>query len=209
MAYTPGQDGPLTVVCLKLGDKYGPEYVRNLRGMVSRNLTLDHEFVCITDDTSGCNCRTIEPHQGFDGWWGKIPLFARSPYGLDGRILFLDLDIVIVECIDEIAAFDAEFAIIDDWNIWGYNSSVFVLDVNTRTEVYDDFTPDVKTKFKSDQQWITHSAKGATVFPRDWCTSFRSDRCFKKPKGKIVVFHGDPKPHEEVGRFWVGDYWHE
>ena len=38
------------VVCLKWGDKYGPEYVNKLYRMVQRNLTIDHEFVCFTEN---------------------------------------------------------------------------------------------------------------------------------------------------------------
>ena len=41
------------IICMKWGDKYGPEYVNRLYNMVSRHLTLDFQMVCLTDDSTG------------------------------------------------------------------------------------------------------------------------------------------------------------
>ena len=38
------------VLCVRFGYRYGRDYVERLRNMVSRNLTLPYEFVCLTDD---------------------------------------------------------------------------------------------------------------------------------------------------------------
>ena len=38
------------VVCLKWGNKYSAEYVNKLYSMVKRNLTIDYEFVCFTEN---------------------------------------------------------------------------------------------------------------------------------------------------------------
>ena len=43
----------VNVMCLKWGNKYGPEYVNRLHNMVKRNLTIPHRFVCFTDDPKG------------------------------------------------------------------------------------------------------------------------------------------------------------
>ena len=40
----------LTVLCVRFGEKYGPEYVERLRNMVPRNITIPYEFACLTDD---------------------------------------------------------------------------------------------------------------------------------------------------------------
>ena len=40
----------ITVLCVKFGNKYGPEYVERLRNMVSRHMTRPYEFACLTDD---------------------------------------------------------------------------------------------------------------------------------------------------------------
>lgn len=43
------------IICLKHGNKYGPEYVNTLESMVRRNCTMSFEFVCFTDDPKGIN----------------------------------------------------------------------------------------------------------------------------------------------------------
>ncbi|GAH56014.1 unnamed protein product, partial [marine sediment metagenome] len=48
----------ITVCCLKVGDKYSSEYVNKLYSMVERNLTVEHDFICITDNPEGVNCKT-------------------------------------------------------------------------------------------------------------------------------------------------------
>ena len=44
---------PNHVVCLKHGKKYSAEYVNVLYRMVTRNLTVPHNFVCFTEDPTG------------------------------------------------------------------------------------------------------------------------------------------------------------
>ena len=41
------------VICMKWGDKFGPEYVNRLHRMVEKNLTIPHRFVCFTDNGDG------------------------------------------------------------------------------------------------------------------------------------------------------------
>ncbi|MFM8903690.1 MAG: glycosyltransferase, partial [Verrucomicrobiota bacterium] len=42
-----------TILCMKWGTKYGPEYVNRLRSMVRRHLRMPHRFVCLTDSSAG------------------------------------------------------------------------------------------------------------------------------------------------------------
>ena len=41
------------VLCMKWGDKYGPEYVNRLYAMVARHLRGPFRFVCLTDSGKG------------------------------------------------------------------------------------------------------------------------------------------------------------
>ena len=43
------------ILCMKWGDKYGPEYVNRLYNMVKQHLTLPFTFICLTDDPTGIN----------------------------------------------------------------------------------------------------------------------------------------------------------
>jgi len=193
----------LSVLCVKTGTKYGPEYVNILQNMVSRRLNISHKFYCITDDPTGVNCSTFDTE--LEGWWAKLQIFQKKPFGLKGKILFLDLDIVIRDEIDCFITND-DFTIIKDWLLPMYNSSVFQLNTGSRHQVWDEYIKDpVKAQETStcgDQHWITLNAK-ASLWPKEYCSSYRNSDYL----GKIVVFHGEPKPHQ-VSDGWVKLLWY-
>ncbi len=193
------------VVCVNQGPKYSPEYVRILEAQVKRNLTFDHEFVCITDKPKNYTCKTLPVERGLKGWWPKLQIF--KPGLFNDRVLFLDLDVCITGSLDELAEYPA-FSIISDWHLPCFNSSVMVLDPNTYPEVWEDFRT-YKGTPGGDQRWITDMIPHAGVFPTEWCVSYRSHAQHGVPRGaKVVVFHGDPKPHEFPSE-WVRQFWRE
>ena len=139
---------PRYVVCLKYGNKYSAEYVNKLYNMVKRNLTLDHEFVCFTEDATGIDpAIRIEPIpliSGVTGWWYK-PMFFNPRLPLRGTLLFFDLDVVIFKNIDYLFTYKpGEFCIIRDFNRFviknydKFNSSIFRLETtqNMHSNVY-------------------------------------------------------------------------
>ncbi|KKN37869.1 hypothetical protein LCGC14_0759110 [marine sediment metagenome] len=227
------------VVCVKWGDKYGPEYVNILQAMVKRNLSLPHRFICFTDNNTGLN-PDVETfpltETDLEGWWHKVTLFKSDLFGLTGRTLYLDLDVVIIDSIDCFFDYDDRFVIIKDWNSRAsvfYNSSVFLYDAGKLSFVWDNFSKEkVRRLGGGDQIWITQQIPDATIWPKTWCRSFKYE-CVDKgpyrdkaenydkngvPEGcKIVIFHGQPNPPEaltgKVLRYpaasWIGDYWKE
>lgn len=82
---------PLRVVVLNWRDYLGmgDKYVQRMRDMVSRNLTIDHEFVVVTED---------DIPDGRDGWFNKLYLLEM----FDGEVLYLDLDLNIEGSLDPI-----------------------------------------------------------------------------------------------------------
>jgi hypothetical protein len=66
----------LTVLCLKAGTRYSPQYVAALHRAVSRFINVPHRFVCMTDDPRGLICETMPIPLNLPGWWGKIAAFA-------------------------------------------------------------------------------------------------------------------------------------
>ena len=106
---------------MKWGTKYGPEYVNRLYNTAKRNLTLPFRFVCYTDDSknfeSGIEARPLPemeiPNDNERGW-RKLALF-RKDVGLEGRVLFMDLDTVIVANIDDYFTVDGDFIFIRHW----------------------------------------------------------------------------------------------
>ena len=93
---------------MKWGTKYGAEYVNRLYQMVRKNLTIPFQMICLTDDTNGIDdeikCFPIPELVLPDGLpergWKKLTTFSPDLYGLSGNILFLDVDLVIIDNID-------------------------------------------------------------------------------------------------------------
>jgi len=175
------------VVCLKHGTKYSSKYVNNLYSMVKRHCTLDFDFVCFTEDTSGLNpeiiYKPLPQNLGMSGWWYK-PMFFNPDLGLKGTILFFDLDVVIFRNIDNLFTYEqGTFCICKDFNRsvrrdWNrMNSSVFRLQTGQHSNVYTDFIKDPKTAMRrmhGDQDWIFANIKsGFKFWPDEWIQSYK------------------------------------
>lgn len=217
-----------TVLCMKWGTVYGPEYVTKLASMVGRNLTLPHRFICLTDDPAGIapevECRPIPAIElgstpDFSGW-RKIASFSPALNDLPGDILFLDLDLVVTGNIDCFFEHPGAFCIIENWTQMGRgvgNSSVYRFtsggDFN---HIFDDFqsrVEEVVTGYSNEQTYISQVAKTVTFWPDAWCRSFKRHclpgglrNWFQTPRlpsgARIVVFHGHPKPPDAARGVW-------
>jgi hypothetical protein len=91
----------INVVCvLREGGKVGYDatWVEKLKNSVARNLTLPHRFICLSD--CDVSCERIPLDTNGDGFWAKLQLF--KPKLFNGPVLYLDLDTVICDNIDEI-----------------------------------------------------------------------------------------------------------
>lgn len=189
----------LNVVCLKWGSKYSSDYVNKLHSMVSRHLTLKHQFICITDDPRDLHEGIITKpimQESLQGWWHKLSLFADNAYNLQGTVLFFDLDIVITSNIDDLIHYKpGEFCILRDLqNPHTYNSSVFRLAVGSQTAVWSDFIKrkdDITQTLWGDQDWISEKINTAQIWPQDWVLSYKK-QCNARAKhsygaiGKIL-----------------------
>ena len=88
----------LTVVCvLKNGGKanFNSNWVTKMKNMVERNLTIPHNFVCLSDVE--VECERIPLTHNLEGFWSKLELFKMP---VDGPVLYIDLDTVICQNID-------------------------------------------------------------------------------------------------------------
>ena len=196
----------MKIVCVNWGNKYSLDYVNILNSMVKRYS--DAELLCLSDSYEGKDCEVMMLEKGFEGWWNKIQLF--NPNFLKGeRFLYLDLDVVITEDISSILERKEKFITINDWIYPTYNSSAMLMTGGEFPHVYDLFVKDKEKAMNScplgDQQWITSYVK-ADFFDKDDFVSYRVNECEAEPKGKVVVFHGKPDPHEVKGT-WVEKEW--
>lgn len=103
---------PLTVACvLRSGGEYTPEHVQTLAASVALHLP-DAAFVCLSDVlVPGVTTRPLlDP---WPGWWAKIELFCRGVFA--GRVLYLDLDTVVVGDLSDLASYRGPFAMLSDF----------------------------------------------------------------------------------------------
>lgn len=224
------------VICIKWGSSYSSDYVNRLYNMVERNSTVPFRFYCFTDNADGLKDAIVAkplpvmhmaPDDNKYSYRKEAGLCDDNLGGLKGeRVLYFDLDIVIVDNIDCFFTYPEgdEFMIINDWNTKGDHVgqascySWVVGQLGFVKEYFEQHPKEVVDKyFTASQEYL--SAKiiekygKLSFWPEKWCRSFRFHclpfgplRHFslaKIPDGsKILVFHGSPNPHEAIRGVW-------
>lgn len=216
-----------TIVCMKWGTQYGPEYVNRLYGMVSRHLTRPFRLICLTDDETGIRSEVQRypipsipvPEGGPERCWRKLASFSPEIAPILGdRALYLDLDIVLVGSVDVFFDHPGDFLIIRDWYHPLFsigNSSVYRFRPERSTDVFAHYCRNharISGKYRNEQEYLTRYMRdfGALGFwPTSWCRSFKHDcippwpiNRWREPRlpdqSRIIVFHGHPKPPDAI-----------
>lgn len=204
------------VLCMKHGTKYSCDYVNTLYNMVSRNLDLEYEFWCITDDPKGLNpnIKVIPLPPGLEGWWCKPYMFSKD-LPIEGTILYMDLDVVIAGPLDKLFEYRKNtWCIIRDftrvmrknWN--KYNSSVIRFEKGQLDYVWQDFDKNKQSiirQFFGDQDYLYAKAKNASLWPDSWIKSWkweiRRSKEFapggKRGNRKLKRIENDVQPHPD------------
>ena len=211
---------------MKWGDKFPADYVNKLYGMVDRNITLPFRFVCFTENSEGIRFEVeIQPLPKLDftqntpeRGWRKLTVFAKGFGGLSGKTLFLDLDVVIVDNIDELFFAGGDFLIAHDQHkpkkLEG-NSSVFRFEIGKYPQILEYFEKNfelVRSEVRHEQAYLSremHKLNKLEFWDNRWVVSFKY-HCAPSwirswfespsiPKGtKIILFHGLPNPPEAI-----------
>ncbi len=228
----------VNVICMKWGTKFPAADVNILYNMVARHLKREFRFVCLTDDGAGLddNIEVLPlPHVDVPidkavSPWKKLGMFSAQIGDLTGWSLFLDLDVVIMDDIDDLFEYamkQHKLTIIENWTQKGRgvgNSSVYVFELGRYTQLldhYHDNQDDVFDAHSNEQiylcKYIGQNLGGIAYWPETWCQSFkvhcrpkwplRYIMTPQKPKNgcKVLVFHGDPGVNEAIrGGFFGG-----
>jgi hypothetical protein len=206
--------------------------------MVSRHLTVPYEFCCLTDDQHPIDgVRTLHvPNKGYNKqWWHKVHMFDPN-LGLEGRILYLDLDVVIHDNINKLVENQGDkFLGIRDFNrkfvpTWDkLNSSALSWIAGMHSDIFITFMKrsTMALRLHGDQDWIYQIAKDRLKYwPDEWIMSYKWEirsrneidfspgkKTFKVIRNPeipkhccIAVFHGDPNP-DKVQDPFVVDNW--
>jgi len=210
----------ITFCCVNAGDYLGRgrEYVEKLYAMLLCCLPdgLAFKFVCFTDDPfekEGIECRPLI--DGIEGWNQKIALFKPGVFEDGERIIYLDLDTLLIGRIDKILDYQGEFAVLRDfWRPEGFGPAVMLWRAGFGDWIWNDYAragmPELD---RGDQEWLetVFSAHGYTpnilqdMYPGFFC-SFKGDCKPHPPQGtRVVCFHGLPRPHD-CGD-WMAEVW--
>src|SRR5262245_34484093 len=192
----------------------GARYVNALYAACRRHITLPLRFVCFTDNPSGL-AKGIDPISLPDdlvpshlhGAYGKIAMFRPGAFDPGERVLYMDLDTIVLSNIDDIASYNGPFAMLqrplnilrsgvmawtfaphlhDIWNKWvaeGHPSNRLADQGWIRSHVspdplrLQDVFPHRLLSFLND----CHNTKWKRVFP------------LPPRRAGIVYFHGSPK----------------
>ncbi|KAJ8598581.1 hypothetical protein CTAYLR_001711 [Chrysophaeum taylorii] len=211
-----------TVVCVKWGKKYDAGYVNRLYRAVSRH-TDATRFVCFTDDARDVDaeCKELPPQRFLRGWWLKAYLFS-SEAGLEGRVLYVDLDTVVLGPLDEFFEVKTSSACVlgtdslaNERRDGGYNSSLMLwVAGNFGGLIYDllseDFFATLANAVYKFDHWLEMLFDDLPTFQDRLpgrVVDYVEDRL--PPAGaSIVVFPLHPKPHDLVDQVsWVRDNW--
>jgi hypothetical protein len=223
-----------TVACIKWGTAYPAYYVNRLYRGVTRHVRRPTRFVIFTDDATGLETgvevRAIPnirlPENGLRrGPWRKLALWSRD-LGVTGDILFLDLDVVITGPLDDFFDYErGKLCLIKNWTQEDDgigNSSVMRFPAGGAPHLIDDFEKDavrMSFHYTNEQMYVTRESKLPTVFwPRDWCVSFKYKLVPRFPlnwwsdiplpkEARIVVFTGNPRPHEALQGKWPAPWY--
>jgi len=209
----------INIMCLKWGDKYGPEYVNRLYGMISRNTTRSFKFWCFTDDRTGIRSEVvISPlprASEFAGWWNKIWLFSpEMPIAAGSQIFYIDLDTLVVDNIDDIlVAMNRPMIVLHDFlhgiakTAGEVGSGLMSWRHGDYSMIWDKFYQDPQRVIKmahphGDQWWVQRCVPIRQYWQDlvpDQVLSFKV-HCLDglPPNARIICYHGRPSIPESA-----------
>jgi hypothetical protein len=215
----------LTVACVFVEGHvpFTTEYVVKLRSMVKRNLDRPHDFVCFTDRSAylpaDMDRIVIGTPRGVYAWWSKLNLF-NPKLGLSGRILYLDLDVLITKPLDPIADYPSPFALVphagefngkgDKKVIKKYNSSVMVFEANRYAHLYTTWSPKITYRLWGDQDFIAGLLPDLDMMPRAWfprLSQINGDGLSAVPEARVVLAKRPKNADAAIKWPWFKEAW--
>lgn len=205
----------VTIVTMKWGSLFGPDYVNVLYRACRAAATLPFDFVCFTENAEGLDPGVIvkplpqiglKPEEWYQrGVWPKLALYKKDLEGLRGRCLFIDLDMMVLRDLDAFFRYDAPFVTTDMGESWHPGQTrqnpepgtcIFAFNLGQETQILDAFLADreaAKAKFQNEQDFAGAHASSMEFWPEGWVISFK--RWLRRPIG-LDLFLPPKKPPE-------------
>jgi SAM-dependent methyltransferase len=212
----------VTIMCvLKSNSVFNIQHVINLKNMIKRNTTIPFKFICLSDiDIDRSICESIRLKHNYDSRWSKIELF-RHGLTKTQRIIYLDLDTIILKNVDDIMRANHGFMALKPWNKNNQNMNICVSSMmswnngSSYSFIYDNFDSSKIAQYSAgDKEYITKILRAKNkkaVYFQDITHGIYSYKrnCRKSlPKdARIVCFLGRPKLNNPNLPQWVKGNW--
>ena len=213
-------------------DNYPMVYAQKLHKQFKKLTKLKINHYCITDrpDELPDFVTPIKPYKKSNGWWNKLNLF--SPDIPKGYILYLDLDVVILNNFDEEIKFmqkrEELMCCISDaieWMNVKFSSSLMFFKSGVHSKIFENFLKNessINNREGGDQVWVGPQLDSICYIDEDYPNlkkSFkfhlatRNSKKYEVPmkineKIKLIDFGGKFKPHQFEKLPYIKKNWH-
>ncbi|MDC0092798.1 hypothetical protein OAI86_00595 [Alphaproteobacteria bacterium] len=217
-----------TIICMKWGSRYGPEFVNRLYSSIMRHTIRPTKLYCFTDVDENIHpeviCKPLPeinlPETISLTPWRKLSVWQQPLNNLKGDVLFLDLDLVITGNLDMFFDYKpGKYCVIENWTQIGQNignTSCFRFPIGKYDTVFTKFQKDpikIWKKYHIEQIYLSKEIKDQIFWPSDWCKSFKHNLLPKWPfriwkpanlpkHTSVVAFTGKPDPDDVINGIW-------
>ena len=206
----------IDVACvLRSGGAYDPCWVHRLREAVSRYLPIEHRFVCLSDVPIGGDVVRFNLPAGWRGWWAKMAL--GQPGLFPGRVLYFDLDSLIVGFLSELAAYNGLRAVLADFNQPAMiGTGMMMWWADAMEDVFCRFVVDpakVMAAYPRRSDHFTMQAMRTppdriqSLYPGQVVSSKRHCRHGPPPGARVICMHGRPRLTDLAPDHWMRRTW--
>ena len=212
------------VLCMlwgKWGGQNPLEYVYKLKNMVGRNTTIEHDFMCLNDfeESYRDGIHFVKMPGEATDMPLNLPKFYmhQAPELLGKRIIFFDLDMIIVSNIDVYLKYNGYFAGIEPFNprrkndyisggILGFSGGTtnwLYERVKENPQGWANKTQGGKERFvlaELEKESAVLFDRWQRILPKDYMViSYKRhivQRNYFPKQTNVIAFHGNPRPHE-------------
>jgi hypothetical protein len=139
-------------------------------------------------------------------------------HDLGDRVLYLDLDTLIVGSLDDVADYPSRFALVPHAGTFNgrdglavvkrFNSSAMVWDADVPGYLYDTWHPQVMRRLFGDQDWIGEQTHEADTMPIEWFPRLSAIKGGRIPTDAKVILCKKPKNEEAAEQWpWFRERW--
>lgn len=194
---------------LRSGGVYDREWVWRLRRQANEHLPHD-EFVYLTDLPCS-DMWAVSLEHDWEGWWAKAELFR--PGLFDDRVVYLDLDTLIVGDASLLSGYEGAFAALRDFYAPSIDASgVMAWDGRDPPPIYEvalSDPPPMNPRRRFDLWWnqFVSAEHLQDLFP-GIVGSYKADQLQDGPRDfPIVCFHGRPRLTDLSEDSWARRAW--